>query len=261
MPTAVVDPERELAELRAYLGDRYDHARLVRYAEQLDEEWEKIGDEQELYRTSQAYLYNLTAFAMTETKAPYRAELVRAVAPGARLLDYGCGIGSDGLALLGAGYRVAFADFDNPSTSYLRWRLAHRDLEAEVYDLDREKLPGGFDLAYAFDVIEHVDDPWDFLARMEAQARLVLVNFLEPAPAETELHRDLPLRQLLDHAADRGLRRYRRFYGRSHLVLYESAPATGLRRLRSRAALTAGRARSDAGAARLRRRLDRRGSS
>jgi SAM-dependent methyltransferase len=237
-----IDPDRELAELRTYLGDSYDHSRLVRYAEQLDEEWERVGDEQELYRTSRAYLYNLTAFAMTETKAPYRAELARAVAPGARLLDYGCGIGSDGLAFLGAGYRVAFADFDNPSTTYLRWRLEHRGLEARIFDLDRDELPGDFDLAYAFDVIEHVDDPLDFLDRMERQARLVLVNFLEPAPDETELHRDLPIGELLDHAARRGLRRYRRYHGgRSHLVLYESAPSRGLRRVRARAALSAGR--------------------
>ena len=243
-PSVAIDPDRELAELRSYLGDDYDHARLVRYAEQLDEEWDEIGDEQALYRTSHAYLYNLTAFAMTETKAPYRADLVRAVVPGARLLDYGCGIGSDGLALLEAGYRVAFADFDNPSTAYLRWRLERRGLSAEIFDLDRDELPGGFELAYAFDVIEHVDDPLEFLSRMESQARLVMVNFLEPAPDETELHRDLPIGQLLDYAAQRGLRRYRRYHGgRSHLVVYESAPSRGLRRLRSRAVLTAGRAR------------------
>jgi SAM-dependent methyltransferase len=241
MTLAAVDPDRELAELRAYLGDRYDHSRLVRYAEQLDEEWDAVGDEQALYRTSEAYLYNLTAFAMTGTKEPYRAELERAVRPPARLLDYGCGIGSDGLALLEAGYRVSFADFANPSVAYLRWRLDRRGLTADLYDLDRDELPGGFDLAYAFDVIEHVEDPWDFLARMEAQARFVLVNFLEPAPGETDLHRDLPVRELLDHAVKRGLRRYRRCHGRSHLVLYESATATGVRRLRSRVALVAGR--------------------
>jgi SAM-dependent methyltransferase len=241
MTAATVDPDRELAELRAYLGDRYDHERLVRYAEQLDEEWDAVGDEQALYRTSEAYLYNLTAFAMTGTKQPYHAELARAASPPARLLDYGCGIGSDGLALLEAGYDVSFADFDNPSVAYLRWRLEHRGREATVYDLDRDELPGGFDVAYAFDVIEHVEDPWDFLGRMEAQARLVIVNFLEPAPGETELHRDLPVAALLDHAARCGLRRYRRYHGRSHLVLYESGEASGLRRLRSRAALAAGR--------------------
>jgi SAM-dependent methyltransferase len=240
-PKLELDPERERRELEAYLGEAYDHERLVRYEEQLEDELDRIGDEAALYRKSEAYLYNLTAFAMTGTKVPYLDELVRAVPPGARLLDYGCGIGSDGLALLDAGYRVAFADFDNPSTRYLRWRLERRGLEAPVYDLDREDPPGGFDLAYSFDVIEHVDDPFGFLARLERQARLVLVNFLEPEPGETELHHELPIAALLRHAADRQLLRYRRHHGRSHLVLYGGKPAAGLARLRSLLALWRGK--------------------
>lgn len=238
------DADRELEDLRAYLGDAYDHARLERYEETLEEELRAVGDEQRLYRTSEAYLYNLTAFALTRTKLPYLAEIRRALPPPARVLDYGCGIGSDGLSLAEAGYEVAFADFDNPSTRYLRWRLARRGLEARLYDLDSGEPPGGFDLAYAFDVIEHVDDPYGFLERLERQARLVLVNFLDPEPGETALHRELPVAALLGHVAARGLLRYRRHHGRSHLVLYEPAASRGLRALRSRAALAAGRLRS-----------------
>jgi hypothetical protein len=231
----VHDPERELAELRAYLGDAYDDARIRRYEEQLDAEYSEIGDEQRMYRESEGYLYNLTAFAMTGTKLPYHAMLMRHVPRGARLLDYGCGIGSDGLALIEAGYDVAFADFDNPSTRYLRWRLEHRGLQAPIFDLDSGPPPGGFDASYAFDVIEHVEDPFGFLARMEEQAGLVLVNFLEPEPGETELHRELPVSALVAHAAGRDLRDYRIHHGRSHVVLYAPRRAQGLARVRSRA--------------------------
>lgn len=238
------DPERELAELRAYLGDSYDDARLRDYERQLDEEFELIGDEAQLYRTSEGYLYNLTAFAMTGTKLPYLQELMRRVPPGSRVLDYGCGIGSDGLMLLQAGYRVEFADFDNPSTRYLRSRLQSRGLDAPIHDLDSGPPPGGFDAAYAFDVIEHVDDPFAFLARMEEQAALVMVNFLEPEPGETELHRELPVAELVRHAADRSLRSYGVHHGRSHLVLYSPGETSGLARLRSRAVLASGRLRA-----------------
>jgi len=140
----VIDHE---GELREYLGERFDRSRLVRWEDQLEEEAAAIGDEATLYRTSEAYLYNLTAFAMTQTKAPYLDAIRSVVAPGARLLDVGCGIGADGLELLEAGYRVEFADFDNPSTRYLRWRLERRGLDAPVHDLDRGALPGGFVLA------------------------------------------------------------------------------------------------------------------
>src|SRR4051794_27462660 len=68
-----VDPDRERAELREYLGDAYDEQRLRGYMHLVDEELAHVGDEQRLYRVSEAYLYDLTAFAMTQTKDPYRA--------------------------------------------------------------------------------------------------------------------------------------------------------------------------------------------
>ena len=233
----MIDPQREEAELRAYLGEAYDHERLVHYDRQLEDELAQIGDEETLYRTSQAYLYNLTAFAMTKTKEPYLDVLRAAIPPGSTVLDYGCGIGSDGLALIEAGYHVAFADFDNPSTRYLRWRLQQRGRDARIFDLDRERPPDGFDLAYSFDVIEHVPDPFAFVERLEASARMVLVNFLDPVEGETELHHDLPVDDLVRHAAARRLLRYEVFHGRSHLVLYDRRPGG---RLRAKLALVRG---------------------
>lgn len=232
-----VDDDRELAELQAYLGSTYDHRRLQRYAAQLEEELGQVGEEATFYRTSEGYLYNLTAFALTHTKDPYLAWIPQALGPGAAVLDVGCGIGSDGLVLLEGGYRVTFADFDNPSTRYLRWRLQRRGLRAPVIDLDAEPLPRGFDLAYAFDVIEHVPDPFAFLAQLERVADLVLVNFLEPEPEETALHHPLPIDALLAHVTRRGLLRYARLHGgRSHLVLYRPGRPWLPGRLRARLA-------------------------
>jgi SAM-dependent methyltransferase len=236
-----IDPQRELAELKEYLGDSYDHARLQRYEEAVDQELAQVGDEPTLYRTSQMYLYNLTAFAMSRTKEPYLRDLTAVAPADGRILDYGCGIGSDGLLLLEAGYDVGFADFANPSTEYLRWRLRKRGLEAPIYDLDSEPPPPGWDAAYSFDVIEHVDDPFGFLSRLEGLARLVVVNFLEPLPDEPDVHHELPIPALLDHAAARRLRRYRLYYGRSHLVLYEGEPGS---RVLSRGRIYAGRLRA-----------------
>jgi SAM-dependent methyltransferase len=229
-----LDPAREEGELREYLGDDFDVERLWHYQEQLDAEVEAVGHEELFYLTSKAYLYNLTAFAMTGTKLPYLQELVRRVPRAARLLDYGCGIGADGLLLLEAGFRVEFADFDNPSVEYLRWRLAHRGLDAPVHDLAKG-VPAGFDAAYAFDVIEHVPDAFAFLGEMEQRAQLVVVNLLEPEPGDQDLHHELPIRDLLAHVARRRLRHYALLHGRSHLVLYEPAPASLPARLLHRA--------------------------
>lgn len=215
--TTSIDDE---ADLQAYLGDDYDRSRLEQYERQLDEELEEIGDEQTLYRTSQAYLYNLTAFAMTGTKDPYREMLRRHVPAGAHLLDFGCGIGADGLRLLAQGYRVTFADFDNPSTRFLRWRLERHGFEAEVLDLERTPLPeDAFDLAYSFDVLEHLEDPEGAMERLHRAARLVLVNLLDPEPGETDLHHELPVGRMLRAAAAREPFAYELHHGRSHVVL------------------------------------------
>jgi SAM-dependent methyltransferase len=233
-----LDPAREEAELRDYLGADYEHNRLQHYQRTLDEEVADVGDEERFYRVSRGYLYNLTAFAMTGTKMPYLEVLTRYVEPGSRLLDYGCGIGSDGLILLDAGYRVEFADFDNPSVEYLRWRLRRRGFDAPVHDLAKG-VPGGFDAAYAFDVIEHVPDAFAFLREMEQRAQLVVVNLLEPEPGDQDLHHELPIRDLLAHAARHRVRHYAVLHGRSHLVLYESAKASLPARVLSRARIRA----------------------
>jgi GT2 family glycosyltransferase len=219
--------EGDRAELEEYLGEDYDRNLLHGHVAAVEAEERAIGDEQRFYRTARSYLYDLTAFAMSGTKAPYLAEIRAVVPPGGRLLDYGCGIGADGLRLLDDGYQVAFADFANPSTAYLRWRLARRGVTAPVYDLDADEVPGGFDLAYAFDVIEHVDDPVAFLDRLERRAALVAVNLLEEDPNDVDLHRPLPIAALVDRAARRGLVHYRRYHGRSHLLVYRGTATPG----------------------------------
>jgi SAM-dependent methyltransferase len=236
-----LDPEREEAELRDYLGAGFDRRRLEHNQELLDQEVTEVGDEDKLYRTSHAYLYNLTVFAMSGTKLPYLELLLRHIPPGARVLDYGCGIGSDGLLLLEAGYRVEFADFANPSTEYLRWRLEHRGMEAPIHDLD-DDVPGGFDAAYAFDVIEHVPDPWNFIAEMESRAALVEVNLLEYEPHQQELHYELPIPELIEHARQRHLRAYKVFHETSHVLLYGTAPAGAGRRAANRMRVARARA-------------------
>ncbi|HEY1636130.1 MAG TPA: glycosyltransferase [Acidimicrobiales bacterium] len=227
---AVWEGEEDLADLKAYLGDEFDLQTLWSHENAVDEEERRAPDEGTFYRTSDMYLYDLTAFAMTGTKRPYLAALRQCVPAPARVLDYGCGIGSDGLRLTPGGYQMAFADFDNPSTRYLRWRLRRRGIDAPVYDLDRE-VPGGFDAVYAFDVIEHTDDPLSFLREVERLAEVVAVNLLEPDPADTHLHRPLPIGTILDRATEGGLLHYRKYHRRSHLVIYRSA---GFNRLRSR---------------------------
>jgi cyclopropane fatty-acyl-phospholipid synthase-like methyltransferase len=225
-------PAREEAELREYLGSDFELGRLQRHREQLQAEFRASHGEEAFYRASAGYLYDLTAFAMSGVKLPYLQELVRRVPPGSQILDFGCGIGSDGLLLLEAGYRVEFAEFDNPSSRYLRWRLHRRGLQAAVHDLDGE-VPGGFDAAYSYDVLEHVSDPLALLGELERRARVVEVNLLAGGDDHEPLHHRLPLARLLRHVARHRVHSYRVLHGRSHLVLYDAEPGSWGGRCRS----------------------------
>ena len=222
-------PDRELDELRTYLGDAYDHDRLVHHVAEVEREEHAAPDERTFYRTSEAYLYDLTVFAMSPTKVPYHALLHRLLRPGSHVLDYGCGIGSDGLRLIEAGYRVTFADHDNPSTRYLRWRLERRGLTADVLDVEAG-IGSGYDAAFAFDVLEHVEAPLDVLRTIEAAARTIVVNLLAPSPDDTHVHRPLDIDGVLRDVSRHRVRAYEVHHGRSHLVAYDVVAGATRRR-------------------------------
>ena len=226
---------KDLLELKGYLGDAYDDLRVTNHrvapqAPHGDDTPCRSGD-----ADADTALYDLTAAAIGSASGPYRSALRRIVPPPARLLDYGCGVGSDGLRFLAEGYEVAFADYENPSTRYLRWRLEGRHVNSPVFDIEGE-VPGGFDAVFAFDLMNQVQEPFALLATLEQSARVVAVNLLEEPFDPRRADMQLPIADLIAHARWQGLLYYHRFYGRSHLLIYRSAGGVQLaRQLRSHA--------------------------
>jgi len=109
------------------------------------------------------------------------------------------------------------------AASYTGIRLRHRDGE----------IPEDFDAIYSFDVIEHIDDPFSFLAEMEKHAALVVVNFLEEDPHDTSLQSSSSDREASRSRRRTGIVRYRLFHGRSHLVAYRSSLSSNQKRFAS----------------------------
>ena len=180
-----------------------------------------LGDVQ--YLAEQGAELIVTDLKTAEQLATSLEALKKFLQPNDRVLDYGCGIGTDGLRLIKQGYRVGFADYDNPSIKYLRWRLDRRGITsptAEIYNVEGD-VPSGFDVAYSFDVIEHVEDPMGFLDQLESKAKIVAVNLLEPDPRDdVHMHKPLPIEAIRARAKTHELLHDHKYHGRSHLLIY-----------------------------------------
>ena len=85
------------------------------------------------------------------------------VAPNAIILDLGCGPGYMAKALSSLGASVVSVDrYITPMTR----RHSVRSVEADVEKLNFRKLEGRFDVILLMDIIEHLNEPEKFLARI-----------------------------------------------------------------------------------------------
>ena len=83
---------------------------------------------------------------------------------GKRVLEIGCGIGTDTVRFARAGARVTAVDLSERSLELTRQRLAVYGLEAQLYQANVERLSecvpvSAYDLVYSFGVLHHTPRP------------------------------------------------------------------------------------------------------
>lgn len=185
----------EILELIEYLGDDFDLAKLTGKDALVIEEAAKYETPEQFYKEGTVYLYHLTLFNADKWKAPIYETLRKTIEPCA-VLDYGCGIGGDGLNMMRFGFSPAFADFNTRCTDFLRWRLARRNLSAPVYDIEKDEVPR-YPLVISFDVLEHIEPEkqWAFLDRLGELGRLVAVSM---PMKEAEIYADTNVHYAVD---------------------------------------------------------------
>lgn len=79
-------------------------------------------------------------------------------------LDYGAGIGSNGILFDYYNFDVTLADISDEMLSYQKWRLPRHQVNALYIDLKKTSLPrNAFDCATCIEVLEHTTNPVEIM--------------------------------------------------------------------------------------------------
>lgn len=125
----------------------------------------------EFYNDCDAYIFELLWWhALQQGDAPgWNARLLTLAREHGvkRYLDFGAGIGTNGILLAGDGIEVTLADISDVMQRFARWRLERRQIRASFIDLKVTALEREhYDMISAVDVLEHVPDPIETLEQL-----------------------------------------------------------------------------------------------
>jgi 2-polyprenyl-3-methyl-5-hydroxy-6-metoxy-1,4-benzoquinol methylase len=135
------------------------------------------------------------------------ADWLRRPETGARLLDFGSGVGVAAQLFGTLGYDVALADVSAPLLEFARWRLERRGVKAAYLRLPAELPAASYDVITALDTLAHVPDAMQTARELYAATRpggLLVTNFDTRRKSERNAwhlyHDDLPLRWAIERA-------------------------------------------------------------
>lgn len=171
------------------------------------EEFARYDTAADFYRETEVYIYQNLGYALEGIKRPYISRLL-GMTPnmGATILDYGCGIGQDGLMFEMLGYPVSFADVHSRTLDYLRWRLARRGTlkYTNVYCVGDCVIPP-HDIVWCMDVLEHLpsDEHEALLVKLGSLGNLVFVNLVDDRTADGGLHHPVDVKALTAFVSER----------------------------------------------------------
>jgi 2-polyprenyl-3-methyl-5-hydroxy-6-metoxy-1,4-benzoquinol methylase len=138
-------------------------------------DWIKENPETEeevirFYKGCKDYIFDLAGWHEQLYKKEWDSNLikiVKSINPVAKtVLDYGCGIGSNGFLFNEAGFEVTLADLDSFSLDFAKFIIKKHDLHVKVIETDKTEIKDKFDVVLCLDTLEHVKEPKKLLEKL-----------------------------------------------------------------------------------------------
>jgi hypothetical protein len=166
-------------DLRAFLGPRFrprwDSSRALAV------EWQQAdpqtpGQAADFFRNSLAYLHNLVIWEASGNRPAYvaAASPLLAILGARSIIDYGCGTGSDTLALRHLGYNVLPCDYHSPSTRFFTWRAGREDSDPRITEPGELPAVLAADTLWIIDTIDHLADLAADIGRLLATVKIII---------------------------------------------------------------------------------------
>lgn len=169
-----------LSQLAEFLGPRfrpYHDSSKALAAEWGSAEPRTDAEVADFFRTSMSYLFNLTIWEASGNRPPYVTAALPTLEQHAvrTILDVGCGIGSDALALRHKGFTVTGCDYRSPSTRFMHHRTGGSIPVIEPDELHAMTTP---DALWIIDTLDHITEIDQTLGTLLPSIRLMITEDL-----------------------------------------------------------------------------------
>jgi len=158
---------------------QFKQAELTAKQQWLELRPQTAADKARFYRQADYYIADLTHWLLRDSAVAAFLNMLRQYLSKYQLrtvLDYGCGIGTQGLALAEAGAEVTLMDIEGPVWDYAQWRAKKHGLFDKVRWAPLAPILDEYDLMLCVDVIGHVPDPFRLLDELGDKARYLFYN-------------------------------------------------------------------------------------
>ena len=163
----MVSPPSDIAE-EAWTYLNWDISQVLnavfKGTEMMKDEWnsrspQNPDDIVDFYKETENYIFELAWWHRGLERKHLTATTIKICErnDSKKILDFGCGIGQDGISLAEAGFDVTLADLPGKTFDFAKWRVKRKGLKVGLVNSD--ELNEKYDTILCFDVLEHLWEP------------------------------------------------------------------------------------------------------